>query len=635
MTHTRYTDDGGAFDPFGRALVRTNIACSRGWRRFDDRPAEPYLVTRTRTEYATPDDASVYMHGCVSRVTTHEVVNTSFKTVQEIAVLLDGSPDLKVIGQTRSFYDGDAFVGLPLGHVGTRGAATRSETLALTEDILQSAYDGTPPPYLQPADVPAWDADYPAEFSALFPERGGYVFRAGGASPLDVRGYFIISSRLRYDFQSGAGSARGLALEWLDPLHNVDVDLSGHRTQIDYDTYQFLPQKVTDAAGLTTQAVYDYRSLQPREVTDVNGNRSTFTFSPLGSLKDLFVRGKSDDAGDGLHPSVHQEYDFLAFDNSPPAARQPILVRTIRRVHHDSEFDVALPARDETITTLEYTDGGGRLLQSRTQAEDVYFGDEHFGGGASILPATPAEGIGGNIVGRRNADGARANVVVSGAKVYDNKGRVVEQYEPFFSAGWDYVPPGESDLGQKSTSFYDPLGRVVLTVNADGSEQRSVYGVPGTIAAPDVRDPDSFEPTPWESYAYDANDNAGRTHAGIAVGYQHHWDTPASSRVDALGRVTLTVARNRDPPVSAGDPPGPIVEVSARTTHDIRGNVLTQVDAVGRAAFVHVYDLANRKLRTTSIDAGTRTSVPDASGSIVEQRDTKGAVILQSFDRLN
>ena len=30
-----------------------------------------------------------------------------------------------------------------------------------------------------------------------------------------------------------------------------------------------------------------------------------------------------------------------------------------------------------------------------------------------------------------------ANVIVSGAQVYDNKGRVVEKYEPYFSAGWE------------------------------------------------------------------------------------------------------------------------------------------------------------------------------------------------------
>ena len=75
------------------------------------------------------------------------------------------------------------------------------------------------------------------------------------------------------------------------------------------------------------------------------------------------------------------EYGFLAFEDSPPGNRQPIFVRTIRHIHHDTELDVPLPERDETITTVEYSDGFGRLLQTRTQGEEVRFGDEHFGGG--------------------------------------------------------------------------------------------------------------------------------------------------------------------------------------------------------------------------------------------------------------
>ncbi len=31
-------------------------------------------------------------------------------------------------------------------------------------------------------------------------------------------------------------------------------------------------------------------------------------------------------------------------------------------------------------------------------------------------------------------------VVVSGWQMYDNKGRVVEKYEPFFDQGWDFQP---------------------------------------------------------------------------------------------------------------------------------------------------------------------------------------------------
>ena len=70
-------------------------------------------------------------------------------------------------------------------------------------------------------------------------------------------------------------------------------------------------------------------------------------------------------------------------------------------------------------------------------------------------------------------------VIVSGWQIYDNKGRVVEKYEPFFSTGWDYAGPTDAQLGQKATMFYDPRGQLVRTVNPDGSEQRVVHGAPG------------------------------------------------------------------------------------------------------------------------------------------------------------
>ena len=335
-------------------------------------------------------------------------------------------------------------------------------------------------------------------------------------------------------------------------------------------------------------------------------------------------------------PACAWNIGFLAFENSPPANRQPIFVRTIRHIHHDTELDVPLPERDETITTLEYSDGFGRLLQTRTQGEEVRFGDEHFGGGEAVLPAKQSDGAGGDVVGRRNTDKVKPNVVVSGWQIYDNKGQVVEKYEPFFSEGWDYGQPDESKTGQKVAMFYDPRGHTIRTLNPDGSEQRVIYGVPGTIAAPDLAHPEIFEPTPWEAYTYDANDNAGRTHPAVSATYQHHWNTPASILIDALGRTIEAVERNRDAPANPGDPLPPIQELVTRTTYDIRGNVLTITDALGREAFHnHVYDYANRNLRIDSIDAGLRKTVLDAAGGVIEQRDSKGALILHGYDNLN
>ena len=326
--------------------------------------------------------------------------------------------------------------------------------------------------------------------------------------------------------------------------------------------------------------------------------------------------------------SVRLTYDFLAFENSPVTTRRPIFTRTLRQVHHDSEIDVPLPERDETIETVEYTDGFGRLLQTRSQGEDMRFGDPIFGGQVLPKDELPA---GNDVVGVANTDTTKPNVIVSGWQTYDNKGRVVEKYQPFFSTGWDYAAALSQQLGQKSTLIHDPRGQLIRTINSDGSEQRVVYGVPADLANPNV-----FSPSLWEAYTYDSNDNAGRTPSADpnASSYEHHWNTPSSVVVDALGRTIVTVGRNRAKR-TAGNPLTPVEEIRSRSTYDIQGNLLTITDELGRLAFRYSYDLIKRTLRTENIDAGVKLVVVDAPGNPVEQRDSKGAIILRTYDLLN
>ena len=158
---------------------------------------------------------------------------------------------------------------------------------------------------------------------------------------------------------------RGLLEGTRDPL--------GRDTTIAYDDFALLPVEITRASALTRRVAYDYRLLQPHEIVDPNGNRSLATYTPLGLLAATALMGKpGEDVGDTPDSaSFRLTYDWLAFIERG----QPVSVRTIRRVHHAAETDVPLPRRDDTIETVEYTDGFGRPLQSRTLADDVVFGD--------------------------------------------------------------------------------------------------------------------------------------------------------------------------------------------------------------------------------------------------------------------
>jgi len=626
MTQFAFSDE---YDAYGQSRQQVSLAVPRHRDYRAAAPAgAPYLGTLAETQYAQRDDAERYIVNRVSGSTSFEILNDGRPSVYELyRQVRAGTATRKLFGQTFNYYDGEAFVGLPFGKLGEFGALVRTESLVLTEEILREAYrdpaaPNAPsiPPYLRPAGVTSWPAEYPKQFQDQTPALAGYVFADG--SDHRTRGYFAHGSRIAFDFQMPVPDLphRGLPMTMRDPFDNDSA--------MTYDSpYHLLPMRVRDAVGLTTSAEYDYRVLQPRITTDANGNRGAVSFGPLGLLTATAVMGKEgEQAGDTLEaPGSRLEYDFFAFVDR----QQPVFVRSIVRQHHITETDVPLPERDETIETVEYSDGFGRLLQTRAQAEDVLFGDPSFGGG--VLSADQSL-VTGDAIGRRRTAGDPPNVIVSGWQVYDNKGRVVEKYEPFFAVGRDYGAPSEAQFGQKATMFYDPRGQVIRTLNPDGSEQRVIYGIPA-----DLTKPEQFAPTPWEAYTYDANDLApasfhptDRLPDGSPkpltdrAPATHHF-TPSSIMIDALGRTIEAIARNGTDPADW---------FRTRSTYDIRGNVLSVTDALNRVAFRYVYDLANRPWRIDSIDAGLRRMVLNVLGNETERCDSKGALILQAYDRL-
>jgi RHS repeat-associated protein len=615
QTRFTFNDD---HDRYGQPCLQTDIACPRGWRTLADRPGQRYLGTRSRTTFAEPVGAGRYIHDRVASVTTREIVDDGHATIDELLTLRDSS--LPVIGQTLNFYDLDPDVtdarvfAESLGSLGDFGSVARTERLALTDALLEAVYGNERPPYLAgPIDLAAIDC--PAEFLTQLSQQAGYVDRRSGNGATVEPGLFVVADQRRYDVHDDATPrGHGLVVTTLDPL--------GHRTGIVYDEpYRMLPARVTDPAGNVTMAIHDYRTLQPRRVTDCNGNHTLMTFTPLGLPESIRLVGRRGD-GDQGRPSVRFRYDLRAYETSPSDRRQPVFVATTRHVHRDTDTDVPMPARDDVIESRQYSDGFGRVIQTRTRGEDVRFGSTAFGGGDEVLLADQTSDPTVAIIGRTNPDGERPNVVVSGWQLYDDRGRVVEKYEPFFSVGWEFLPPSDGERGQSARIVYDPLGRVIRTINADGSEQRVISGVPLTL-----EEPEHFEPTPWETYTYDANDNGERTHAEATATYRHCWNTPSSAVLDSLGRTVVQVHRN-------GPTPG-TDWFTHRFVLDIRGNLLTIIDALGRRAFTEVYDRLDRRLRVDSIDGGTRIGVLDAAGNAVEGHDGKGARSFRSFDHLN
>lgn len=462
--------------------------------------------------------------------------------------------------------------------------------------------------------VPEWTDDYPAEFRDRLPANAGYAFEPGDASHRS--GFYVLAECVGYDFQLGGGSRRGLPLVTRHPLGTDDGERD---TRVDYDAFGLFPVSHTDPLGLATTARHDYRAFQARLTVDANGRRTVFAFTPLGLPERSALLG-SDAAptGDSLQrPGVLLSYDFGGRDPGT-GERRPAAVRTVRRVHHRGAPPEDGQDPDEVLESVSYSDGWGRVVQVRSRSEAVLFGNERFGG--HLLSTSPDDPGPTDLSGRLAALDA---VVVSGARRFDNKGRTVEVFEPYFDTGTAYRPADGPSLGQRSTTVYDALGRVVRTVCPDGSEHRIVPGVPRALD-----DPDAFVPTPWEAFSYDADDNAGRTHPAGTQDYRHQWDTPSSTVVDAFGRTVSVTVRQRMP----GDAVSAPRELTTRFDYDLRDDLLRVTDALGRVAHRFVRDVGSRVVERTGLDSGVRRTFCDAAGDEIERRDERGALAVQAHD---
>lgn len=618
------------FDEFGLPTQSTSVACPRGWKEVENIPNPTpdsldkkdhlryYLATRSISTYARENLEDVYIKDRLAKSTNYELINQGN---QKLWVLVINPPELKLFSHGSTYYDGEAFEGLALGEIGRYGAPVRTESLVITEDILREAYGETLPPYLDLNGL-VWTDEYPQEFRDITPALAGYTFYEGDIH--HPRGFYAQSSRKKYDFQFGDPTipAKGLPI--------ITKDALGTETVIEYDsTYHFLPIEVRDAVGLRTSASYDYRIFQPQLITDVNDNQQTFAFTPLGLAEGIAVMGKEgENLGDTLEsPGTRFSYDFEAFiDSKDSDSPQPISVHTIQREYHIKDNDPLIPEadRNNTISKGEFSDGFGRILQTRAQAEDVLFGDPLFGEEV-ISPDQDAFPRPQEIIGRVRGEGDPPNVVVSGWQIYDNKGQVIIKFEPFYSQDFGYLPPGEAERGRKIRVFFDALSRSIKTLNQDDSEQLVIYGIPNRLDAPL-----DFKPCPWEAYSYDENDNAFRTHRS---GDSSHFDTPSNTIIDALGRTVENIIRNGNDEQEDW--------YHTNNLYDIRGNLLEVEDAFERKAFTYLYDLTFDKengsqiWKTDNIDAGVRRKILDVVGNEVEHRDAKDSLVLNGYDILH
>jgi len=438
-----------------------------------------------------------------------------------------------------------------------------------------------------------------------------------------------------------------------------------------------------NAEGDITRRTLDYRVLQPWLVCDANRNRSAVAFDALGMVAGTAVMGKPEESlGDSLesfctdltqaeieqfladpkgpmtttllgNATTRIVYDLTAYRREPdPARKPPAVAATLARETHVSDLQAGQQTKIQV--SLSYSDGFGREIQKKVQAEPG--------------PA-PRRDDNGKIVVDENgqpvmtAHDVSPRWVGSGWTIFNNKGKPVRKYEPFFTDTHRFEFAVR--IGVSPVLFYDPAGRVVATLHPNHSWEKVVFDpwrqetwdVNDTLlianpgADPEVgglfrRVPDAeYQPTwhalrtdPAHAAAFaqrypDVTDRANETQAARKT--EVHAGTPSVTYADSLGRPFLTVAHNRarysDMP---SDAPSEEAFLATRVVFDIEGNQREVIDAKGRVVMRYDYDLLGNRIHQASMEAGQRWMLNDVTGNPVRAWDSRDHRFRTAYDPL-
>lgn len=612
----------------------------------------------------------------------------------------------RLIEQVRTLYRKNDLTDFrSLGELESLGLQAESYKLAFTPGLLAQVFrrDGQP---LLPDD-PSDPNNVNNVLGGQGGDQCGYVssqqLKADGKFP-DTdpdNHWWIHTGQLFYSPNAGDSEAEELDYanqhfflphRYRDPFHTDAVSTESFVT---FDAYDLLTLESRDAVSnrvTVGERLHDgihpgndYRVLQPRLVTDPNGNRVEVKFDTLGMVAGTAVKGKDNTVGDNLNDGFETDlsqdeineffdasdphvpaltflkeattrviYDLHSFhrtqEEHPENPKQwlPVYAATMTRETHVRDPLLPpppSPADDDLKIQISfsYSDGFGREIQKKIQAESGPLVE----GGPVVSPRW----------------------VGSGWTIFNNIGKPVQQYEPFFDDTHKFKF-GEK-VGVSPILFYDPVGRVVVTLHPNHTYEKVVfdpwqqvtYDVNDTVAAHGMQTGDprtdadihgyvakyfaalGDDPIPWQTWLEQRQDGDMGTEEQIAAEKASaHADTPATTYFDTLGRPFLTLAHNRFKGHGRSGTTATIIVDELYVTRvelDIEGNqrevrdaIVQKGDARGRIVMRYDYDMLSNRIHQLSMETNARWMLNDVTGKSIRAWDSRDHIFRIEYDPL-
>ncbi|HEX2742311.1 MAG TPA: RHS repeat-associated core domain-containing protein [Rubrobacter sp.] len=234
--------------------------------------------------------------------------------------------------------------------------------------------------------------------------------------------------------------------------------------------------------------------------------------------------------------------------------------------------------------------------------------------------------------------------------MFNNKGKPVRQYEPFFTD--DHSFEFEVRIGVSPVLFYDPVGRVIATLHPNHTWEKVVFDpwrqetldVSDTVLVADPKNDadvgDFFRRLPDADYlptwhALRQNGVLGPQEQDAARKAAIHSDTPTVAHLDSLGHSFFTVAQNKFKRSDAPPADPPVKEFyGTRTVFDIEGNQREVIDAKDRTVMRYDYDMLGNRAHQASMEAGERWTLTDVAGKPIRAWDSRGHGFRTVHDQL-
>lgn len=543
-------------------------------------------------------------------------------------------PERRKIEHTATlFLQNDLSTPLAPGHLESKGFTFESYALAYTSKMIDQLF---PPDFFPAQDYPGTDAHF-----VHYNNDGNWWVPSGKA-------IYLHEGESEADSQS----------RFYTPIGYRDA--GGSETHISfYKNYHFLIESTTDAMGNTTKSeAFNFRTISPVVLRDANDNLTATLPDELGMLKATAFLGKDLD-NDGIpelqladslnglnewtddetaiiqtyfqatdagviaseaHKLLKQSTSRFVYDlNAWTKGKKPSVSSSIARKTHQANLD---PGEESILEiAFEFTAGLGSVVMNKVMAEP------------GLAKDTIVNEDGGYLVNEVDTS-PHVRWLGNGRSVFNNKGKTVKQYQPYFSVTPFYEDAAELiETGANFILYYDSQSRHIRTLLPDGA----IEEIRIDAWKKEVWDKNDMAlQSKWYTDRFNRLIDAALTADGkdpvkeqmAAVKTATHNATPTRLHFDSLGRSIVIVTHNKRP-----DNSDEFMETTIDL--DLEGNTLAVRDPRGNTVMSYHQNMLGARVQSKSMDAGERWNFANATGKLKRNRDSRNHTSIVSHDALH